>query len=212
MGGRVEHAFRYWKGTLFVYFKEENRVSQLSLSFHSSRFQKNLNYWKSQLVRRRQNPVAAKNTAYPSTFQDLDWLCGGGLIWRASHLTSRFPEFLWRTWKRGSGNATSRSCSHKLYNPTRVVSRAIPGVKKSRCCKIWTKNMLSGLSSRSWWNSFRTSNEELSSPYIFRENSRISPPGPPHHFFFFFFHFSQIFQNLKYREFVQFFPKKKKQN
>jgi hypothetical protein len=27
MGGRVEHASPYWKGTLFVYFKEENWVS-----------------------------------------------------------------------------------------------------------------------------------------------------------------------------------------
>jgi hypothetical protein len=52
--GRVEHASRYWKGTLFVYFKEENRVSQLRLSFHSSRFQ--------IFFKLKKKPISSKKT------------------------------------------------------------------------------------------------------------------------------------------------------
>jgi len=116
------------------------------------------------------------------------------------HLTSRFPEFVWRTWKRGAGTRRPGPVPRNLYTQHASSVVLFQVSRNSDAVRSGPKNMLSGLSSRSWWSSFRTSNEELSSSYIFRENF----PPPP--FFFIFPNFSKFWDIDK---FVQFLKKKK---
>ncbi len=87
--------------------------SQLRLSFHSSRFQKKITLKKKPISQSKTKSRGYK--IQPTLIHSRTWIGHAVRANLKGRLTSRFPEFVWRTWKCGAGTRRPGPVPRNLY-------------------------------------------------------------------------------------------------